>query len=170
MQVNIDEACVCSSKEPEKGRTMTADKAQSVCVWKNICHLCLCVWAHTSLFGRVYVPVYEYVCMNTSVFIWRCFMLCMHMCEWNMLNMYSRSLPCEVDCSISNVLQSSPVLVVLHWPELRWGYSLTSSSSHLYASTVQHSQGPRLNLFFLIAHNCSVDVYFLISSDITGAW
>lgn len=28
---------------------------------------------------------------------------------------------------------------------------------------------PGLNLFFLMAHNCSVDVYFLISSDITGA-
>lgn len=28
---------------------------------------------------------------------------------------------------------------------------------------------PGLNLFFLMGHNCSVDVYFLISSDITGA-
>ena len=58
---------------------------------------------------------------------------------------------------------------MLQWPERRWAYSFASSSSHLHASTVPHSQGPGLNLFFLIAHNCSVDVYFLISSDITGA-
>lgn len=40
-------------------------------------------------------------------------------------------------------------------------------SMHLLCST---RRGPRLNLFFLIAHNCSLDVYFLISSDIAGAW
>lgn len=48
--------------------------------------------------------------------------------------------------------------------------SFASSSSHLHASTRAAPAGaPGLNLFFLMAHNCSVDVYFLISSDITGA-
>lgn len=42
-----------------------------------------------------------------------------------------------------------------------------SISSHFSESSVRR---PGPNLFSLIACNCSVDVYFLISSNITGVW
>lgn len=57
-----------------------------------------------------------------------------------------------------NVLQSLPVLVVLQWPEL-------PSSPNILCAAVPR---PWAIHILLIAHNCLVDVYFLISSNITG--
>lgn len=62
MRVNIDEACVCSSKDLEKGRTMTAHKDACVCV-------CMC--AHISMKSCVLERIRHlysmFVCVSTCL-------------------------------------------------------------------------------------------------------
>lgn len=165
VEVNIDKACVCSSKE--KGHAMTARKTQH-CVY--VC-ICFCMKSCCIRIFVIYVLMYEHMLVYMNMHIWihmpvtLYLWVCVRMCEWNILNVRVFKMSCRLQ-----YLKSS-ILVVHQWPGLRWGHSLaSSSSSQLYASAVQHLQGPGLNLFFLIAHNCSVDVYFLISSNITGSW
>lgn len=116
-------------------------------------HLRLYLRAHAWLLKCSCAPdcTYEYLSVHIEVF--KLFLtLYTNTCEWNM-----RSTMQYLKCSTSSRLCFSG-------PSRGKAFS----SSDLYASTVQHLHGPGLNLFFLMACNCSVDVYFLISSNITG--
>lgn len=98
MQVNTDEARVCSWKELEKGHTMTR-LCVCVCVyasvWNHVYYsirlLCLYVWAHAclcrcaySIFLSMNMHIWIHLCAfgDASIRLWPC------MCEWNMLNVH----------------------------------------------------------------------------------
>lgn len=135
-------------------RTLEKANNDRMQLWNHVCMTIFIIYS--CMYERMLDCQSVYVLLGVHMETFNLLLtLYTNVCEWNMWSRL-RYLKCSTiftDLGCASVARAEVRL---------------SSSSDLYASTVLHLQGPRLNLFFLMACNCSVDVYFLISSNITG--